>query len=116
MPPATASWANVSMASCSRQASRSRRADRCGPPSKANKTVRERDTSEAMTNDTRGHRIYASPDMAAWLDSRKSSLALTTMQSGHLLFLAGDGAGKLLAGGRAFDFPRGLSLDDAHLW
>jgi uncharacterized protein (TIGR03032 family) len=62
------------------------------------------------------HRFYASPGFGAWLDSQNGCLLLTTIETGVLLLLSGNGSGGLLAGGRNFDVPRGLSIDAERMW
>jgi uncharacterized protein (TIGR03032 family) len=60
--------------------------------------------------------FHASPGLGAWLDSQKGCLALTTMESGALIFLTGSGSGGILAAGRLFGVPRGMSIDAQRLW
>jgi uncharacterized protein (TIGR03032 family) len=62
------------------------------------------------------HQFYASTGLGAWLDSQNGCLLLSTMETGVLLLLSGDGSGRLVAGGRKFDVPRGLSIDAERMW
>ena len=61
-------------------------------------------------------RLSATPGFGAWLDECGGILAVTTLTSELLLFIAANGVGGVAAGARNFGFARGLSIDHARMW
>ena len=72
--------------------------------------------SPPATRSRPASRLSATPGFGAWLDARAGFFAVSTLTSEMLLFIAGNGAGGVSAGGRNFGFTRGVSADHARMW
>jgi uncharacterized protein (TIGR03032 family) len=60
--------------------------------------------------------MKASPGLGEWLRERSISLLVSAYQSGRLISIGTDEAGKLRLGGIAFDRSMGLAADRTGLW
>lgn len=81
-----------------------------------NSIQRARPSPAANTLTRPGLQFSASPGLGTWLDARAGVLAVSTMTSELLLFLAGNGAGGISAVARNFGMTRGISVDRARMW